>query len=161
MKGVASLDTGQNSLGGVGSHGASSSTPISTPEGWHIADGYMSQGASGSGPGIKATIPRPTRRWLNKLRRSDIMDARIEKVVDAMTDDDTIDEILAMLDVRSPQCSSFVPNAPTVNAYLLEPKSPSRFTIRFPGFDSRGSPSLTITEAKPIDDRWKCFFETC
>ena len=54
------------------------------------------------------------------------MDARTEKVVEAMKDDDTIDEILAMLDVGSPQCSSFVPNAPTVNAYLLEPNIPSQ-----------------------------------
>ena len=59
------------------------------------------------------------------------MDARTEKVVEAMKDDDTIDEILAMLDVRSPQCSSFVPNA-LVNAYLWEPKDPSKFTkVRF------------------------------
>ena len=123
MKGVASLDTGQDFRVGDSSYGSSSSTPIVSPDGWHLADGFTE-------PGIKATIPKPARRWLRKLRRFD-MDARTEKVVEAMKDDDTIDEILAMLDVRSPQCSSFVPNAPTVNAFLLEPKSPSRFTIRF------------------------------
>ena len=117
MKGVASLDTGQNNRGGDSSHGASSSTPIVCPEGWHLADGF------GDRPWVpRQAIPNPARRWLRKLRQSD-MDARTEKVVEAMTDDDTIDDILAMLDVRSPQCSSFVPNVPTVNAYLLEPKT--------------------------------------
>ena len=54
------------------------------------------------------------------------VDARTEAVVDAMEDDDTIDEILKMLDVVSPQCSSGLPNAPTVSAYLLELNIPSR-----------------------------------
>ena len=126
MKGVASLDTGQDNRVGDSSHGASSSTPIVTPQGWHLADGFRQE--DHIDPGIKATIPKTTRRWLKKLRRFD-MDARIEKVADAMKDDDTIDEILAMLDVRSPQCSSFVPNA-LVNAYLWEPKDPSQIHKR-------------------------------
>ena len=60
----------------------------------------------GNDPGIKASIPRPARRWLRKLRQF-ADDARCEKVVEAMKDDDTIDDILAMLDDDgSPQCSS-------------------------------------------------------
>ena len=130
MKGVASLDTGHDLRVGESLNGASSSTPISrhfpSPNGWDMDGGFtqVNKQTCGNDPGIKASIPRPARRWLRKLRQF-ADDARCEKVVEALKDDDTIDNILAMLDDDgSPQCSSSS-NVSRVSAYLLELNIPS------------------------------------
>jgi hypothetical protein len=91
MKGLATLDTGHNSGVGKGLSGTPSLTPIDVPRGWHITEGYTL-------PGIKATIPKLARRWLLNIRKN----ARTEALVEALEDDDTIDEILQMLDASTP-----------------------------------------------------------
>ena len=155
MKGVASLDTGQDCRVGESFDRASSSSPIVSPQGWHLKGGFTQVnaiGLSGNQPGVKAKIPRRTQKWLKKLQKYDI-DAddqmRTERVVDALKDDDAIDDILAMLD-DGPPCS-FSSNVPTVSAYLLEPNNPSQIHNKIQ--------ATTITEAKPIDDRWNCFLK--
>ena len=118
MKGLATLDTGHDFGEGDSLPGASSSTPIASPPGWHITGGFTE-------PGIKATIPKRTRRWLSKLQ----MDARTEAVVDAMEDDSTIDEISEMLDVGGPPCSSGPLNVDTVLIFIWNLTLQLRFTM--------------------------------
>ena len=123
MKGFATLDTGHDSGVGMDLSGASSSTPIVSPPSWTLNEGFL-HGQGHNGPGVKATIPKRTRRWLSKLQESE-MDARTEAVAEAMEDDDTIDDILKMLDVSPPHRSSGSSIAPAVSAYLLELNIPS------------------------------------
>ena len=113
MKGFANLDTGHVTGVGMDLSGIPTSAPIVSPPNWTVKGGFL-QGQGHKGPGVKARCDRGTRRWLSRLQKADV-DARTEAVVDAMADDDTIDEILEMLDV-APQCSSSLLHAPTVSA---------------------------------------------
>ena len=82
------------------------------PEGWSLHSGFTQ-------PGIKAGIPRREKRWLGRLRKTDekhseISAARIDAVAEKLDDDQTIDDILGMLDVSVA--------SPPQATYLLEPK---------------------------------------
>ena len=103
MKRVATLDTGLDNGEGTGLHGP----------GWSPESGFTQAG-------VKASLPKHQARWLLKLRKQAAMDKRVDAVADALNDDETIDDILGMLDVPLVQTIPSAPDLITVFDIYLE-----------------------------------------
>ena len=134
MKGVATLDTGLDNGEGTGLHGPGfvrhGFKPLELPPGWSPESAFTQAG-------VKASLPKHQARWLLKLRKQAAMDKIVDAVADALDDDETIDDILGMLDVPLAQTIPGVPDMITVSNIYLES-------------DIRNKSQTLATETEPV-----------